>query len=551
VLTLALTPRCGATLRGAYASASFGEGKNSDILGIPSLKKIAAVIGRHLNNYEVVSLLGEGGMGTVYLALHPIMGRKAAVKVLKPELAKDESLVTRFFNEARAANAIRHPNIIDIIDVGMLPDDNVPYMLMEFLEGESLASRLDRARPLDAEQAVEIAFQTASALAAAHSKGIVHRDLKPDNLFLVPDEMVGSGERVKVLDFGIAKLRDDMRGSSMKTRTGAIMGTAAYMSPEQCQGLIERIDHRTDIYALGIILYEMVCGAPPFISEGFGDIIIMHVMKEPDPPHLKNPAVPIEVSEAILRALAKNPEDRFQSMFELQGALRASGAHSSPIRLTPPVVPLSTTAILPESRAPSRVPLSRPPSGYDATIATPAPITLPPVRRQSPSAHPVGPAAATKQSTTFRNATGESIEVDLDFGSSSKRKTMIAVAAIVGLAAAGLAITVLVTRPSGSKTPEPAAAATHAPASTPAPEPTPPARFTPPPEPAPTFAPPPAAPEPTPVPVAAEEPVRSHKKGKGPKKGGEVTVSRPERPSTPTAPPPPPPPPSHVNTERW
>ena len=203
------------------------------------------MIGKHINNYEVVSLLGEGGMGTVYLALHPIMGRKAAIKVLKPELARDQSLVTRFFNEARAANAIRHPNIIDIIDVGMLPDDNVPYMLMEFLEGESLSTRLERIRPLDVNAAVEIACQTASALAAAHSKGIVHRDLKPDNLFLVPDEMVGTGERVKVLDFGIAKLRDDMRGSSMKTRTGAIMGTAAYMSPEQCQGLIEKIDLRT------------------------------------------------------------------------------------------------------------------------------------------------------------------------------------------------------------------------------------------------------------------------------------------------------------------
>jgi len=161
----------------------------------------------------------------------------------------------RFFNEARAANAIRHPNIIDIIDVGLLPDDNVPYMLMEFLEGESLATRLDRVRPLAVSDAVEFASQTASALAAAHSKGIVHRDLKPDNLFLVPDEMVGGGERVKVLDFGIAKLRDDMRGSSMKTRTGAIMGTAAYMSPEQCQGMIEKLDHRTDVYALGVLAF--------------------------------------------------------------------------------------------------------------------------------------------------------------------------------------------------------------------------------------------------------------------------------------------------------
>ncbi|HEY5283581.1 MAG TPA: serine/threonine-protein kinase, partial [Polyangia bacterium] len=302
------------------------------------------MIGKHINNYEVVSLLGEGGMGTVYLALHPIMGRKAAIKVLKPELARDESLVMRFFNEARAANAIRHPNIIDIIDVGLLPDDNVPYMLMEFLEGESLATRLERSRIMEVGTAVEIASQTASALAAAHSKGIVHRDLKPDNLFLVPDEMVTNGERVKVLDFGIAKLRDDMRGSSMKTRTGAIMGTASYMSPEQCQGLIEKLDHRTDIYALGIILYEMLCGGPPFISEGFGDIIIMHVMKEPEPPQNKNPAVPDAVSEAILRALAKNPDDRFQSMIDFQTALRGIGLpRATPVHGVPSV---GTTSIL-------------------------------------------------------------------------------------------------------------------------------------------------------------------------------------------------------------
>ena len=508
------------------------------------------MIGRHLNNYEVVSLLGEGGMGTVYLALHPIMGRKAAVKVLKPELAKDQSLVTRFFNEARAANAIRHPNIIDIIDVGMLPEDNVPYMLMEFLEGESLASRLDRSRPLDAEQAVEIGFQTASALAAAHSKGIVHRDLKPDNLFLVPDEMVGSGERVKVLDFGIAKLRDDLRGSSMKTRTGAIMGTAAYMSPEQCQGLIEKIDHRTDIYALGIILYEMVCGAPPFISEGFGDIIIMHVMKEAEPPHQKNPAVPFELSAAILRALAKSPADRFQSMNEFQAALRAqAGWHTGPIHLTPPV---GTTAILNEPQPGSRLPSyqgARSPSGlaFDVTITpapesvTPPPYRTPSSRGQPPAARGPTPPGEIKQTTTFRNATGETMDTDLT--GRGTRRTALAVATIVGLAAAGLAVTLLVTR-SASKPASPDPAAAAAPVAEPAPAPTPEPKFTPPP--------PAALPPPPPVvedkPVAPDvEPAKSRpKKGKG-KKGAEAGPARPDRPS----PPPPPPQPANINTERW
>jgi serine/threonine-protein kinase len=540
------------------------------------------VIGRHLNNYEVVSLLGEGGMGTVYLALHPIMGRKAAVKVLKPELARDESLVTRFFNEARAANAIRHPNIIDIIDVGILPEDNVPYMLMEFLEGESLATRLERTRPLDTAQAIEVAAQTASALAAAHSKGIVHRDLKPDNLFLVPDEMVGAGERVKVLDFGIAKLRDDLRGSSMKTRTGAIMGTAAYMSPEQCQGLIERIDHRTDIYALGIIIYEMLCGAPPFLSEGFGDIIIMHVMREPEPPHLKNPAVPIEVSMAVVRALAKSPDDRFQSMPEMQAALRAGLAapHTGPILIAPSA---GNTAILPQQRTPSP---SRPAFAFDRTI-TPAPVSITPGVFQSggtsvlpgttrpssyparpPSVHPRPPSShpprslgeTAKQSTTFRNAAGESSEVDVDLR--PKRRTAAAVGVIVGLAAVGLGVTLLVTRPPANKTsisaPEPPAA----PLPPPPPEPVPLPELAPPtPTPAPRVVESPPPDEVKPPPAEDNDRTRRRPGGARPGRGRDRGVTRPppDRPVPSVAPvvpavpvpTPPPPPQPRPNTERW
>ncbi len=510
------------------------------------------MIGKHINNYEVVSLLGEGGMGTVYLAVHPIMGRKAAIKVLKPELARDESLVGRFFNEARAANAIRHPNIIDIIDVGLTPDDNVPYMLMEFLEGESLAARLDRVRPLPVDQGVEIALQTASALAAAHSKGIVHRDLKPDNLFLVPDEMVGNGERVKVLDFGIAKLRDDMRGSSMKTRTGAIMGTAAYMSPEQCQGLIEKLDHRTDVYALGIILFEMLCGGPPFISEGFGDIIIMHVMKEPENPQLKNPAIPDNVSAAILRALAKNPADRFQSMLEFQGALRTHGmSRATPVHGVSAGYDVDLGALGWQATTPPPVTL-RPGS------VPPRPGSVPPRPGSTPPSHIatlVEPTAPTKQTTTFRTHTGEVAESP-SFAPPSKRRTVVAVSAIVGVAAVALAITVLVTRPS---THAPAADPTPVPAVAPSPDPDP--------DPIPTrkaepeFVPP--KPEPTPAPSFAPPPSRNDertnertydddrrfKKGatSKPKKGGKSFEGRaPEREE-----PEPPAPAGAKNTERW
>jgi serine/threonine-protein kinase len=445
------------------------------------------------------------------------MGRKAAIKVLKPELARDESLVSRFFNEARAANAIRHPNIIDIIDVGLMPDGNVPYMLMEFLEGESLAGRLERVHQLEVDTAVEIACQTASALAAAHSKGIVHRDLKPDNLFLVPDEMVHTGERVKVLDFGIAKLRDDMRGSSMKTRTGAIMGTASYMSPEQCQGLIEKIDNRTDVYALGIILYEMLCGAPPFVSEGFGDIIIMHVMREPEPPQRRNPAIPDAVAAAILCALAKDPNHRFATMVDFQAALRGHGvAYGTPVHGVPTV---GTTAIL----DPLQSSAARQPSGlgFDLTMETPPPVLVsagarPPSRPPAHVSTVVEPTPNIKQSTTFRTATGEVSDTDMVMP--GKSRTKIAVFGGVTLVAAGIAATILLTRPSPTKDVPAGPAATA-----PAPEPEPAALAAPPthepahgfeppaPEPQPThaFAP---TPTPTPTPAPSEE-SKHHRKG--------------------------------------
>jgi len=308
------------------------------------------VIGLRLNNYELVSVIGEGGMGAVYLARHTFTGRKAAVKLLHPQLAQDQVLVTRFMNEARATAAIGHPHIIDIIDVGFLPDGHTPYLMMELLQGESLAARLQREHPLPIHEAVEIACQTAFALSAAHAAEIVHRDLKPDNLFLVPDpSMRPLHMRVKVLDFGIAKLRGDLSSGSIKTRTGTIMGTPQYMSPEQCRGLAEHIDHRTDIYTLGIIIYEMVCGAPPFVSEGLGDMLVMHLSQEPVPPRTVNPDVPEALEATIMRSLAKDPNQRFASMADFQEALRPGNRLS-----TGP-----TAAIAAPSRVPDQVPVQR------------------------------------------------------------------------------------------------------------------------------------------------------------------------------------------------
>ncbi len=305
------------------------------------------MIGERFGNYRALSLLGEGGMGAVYLAEHPEIGRKVAVKVLRVELGRDPQLLQRFLNEARAANAIRHPGIIEILDAGSTMA-GVPYLVMELLEGESLAARIDRLGRLSLGEALEIGYQTASALEAAHRKGIVHRDLKPDNLFLVADPADPSRERVKVLDFGIAKLQQTpFDGGPLKTRTGTLMGTPVYMSPEQCLGNRE-VDHRTDVYALGVILFEMLCGKPPFYSDGFGDLVNLHLNAPPPSPRAARADLPEAVDALLLRALAKRPADRFSSMAELQGALRAAAPTGTEVRgVSSPRLP----ATLPPRRA--------------------------------------------------------------------------------------------------------------------------------------------------------------------------------------------------------
>src|SRR6185503_5354542 len=281
------------------------------------------MIGEQFGNYKSISLLGEGGMGAVYLAEHPGIGRRVAVKVLHKNYTRDEHLLARFLNEARAANAIRHPNIIEILDSGMLAD-GTPFLVMELLEGESLGTRLRQNGALAIAKAVDFAYQTASALGAAHAKGIVHRDLKPDNLFVVPDVHDTNRERIKVLDFGIAKLQQGSVADSVKTRTGTLMGTPIYMSPEQCRGT-RTVDHRSDIYSLGVIFYEMLVGQPPFVSEGFGDLVNMHLNVPPASARSKRSDVPLALDALVLKMLAKNPEDRYAEMSEVQAALKASG----------------------------------------------------------------------------------------------------------------------------------------------------------------------------------------------------------------------------------
>ena len=260
-------------------------------------------------------------MGAVYLAEHPGIGRRVAIKVLRADMGHDPQLLTRFLNEARAANAIRHPNIIEVLDSGTT-DKGTSYLVMELLEGEVLSGRIKRLARLDERSASEIAMQAASGLGAAHAKGITHRDLKPDNIFIIPEESNPSRERVKILDFGIAKLHS-LSGDSLKTRTGTLMGTPIYMSPEQCLGTKE-VDHRSDVYSLGVILYEMLAGRPPFQSEGFGELLTMH-LHEPAPPLRQfAPQVSSRIEFAVLKMLAKKPEGRYQSMADVRVALAAA-----------------------------------------------------------------------------------------------------------------------------------------------------------------------------------------------------------------------------------
>ena len=269
------------------------------------------MIGEVVGGYRVTAKLGEGGMGVVFLAEHTVMGRKAAVKFLHASLSSNGEMVQRFFNEARAAGAISHPGIVSVFDVG-IRDDGAAFIVMDYLEGESLAERLHRRGRLSGDEALAITRQILSALSAAHAMGIVHRDLKPENIFLVPDADVPGGERIKLLDFGIAKLQSDSGPDMVATRAGALMGTPVYMSPEQCRGAGE-CDQRTDLYAVGVMLFELLTGRPPFTGTALGELMASHMRDAPPTLSEKLGPTSIELEALVATLLAKAPEDRFPS----------------------------------------------------------------------------------------------------------------------------------------------------------------------------------------------------------------------------------------------
>ena len=306
------------------------------------------LLGACLGSFRLTRKLDQGGMGTVYLGEHVGIGSRVAIKVLHPRLATSPQVLRRFHTEARAVNLIGHENIVSVIDIQPAPPR--PYLVMEYLEGEPLSALLARG-PVHPEVAIALLSQVCDALEATHARGIVHRDLKPENLFLVRR---GQGPAfVKVLDFGIAKLLDAEERST-DTAEGAVIGSADYMAPEQSRA--EPVDGRSDLYALGVIAYQLVTGRLPFVEKTLTALLLAHQTKQPPSPTAMRAEVPPALSSVILRALAKDPENRYQSASTMRGALQVALAQGfatpGPVR-TPP--PLSAFVLRPALALPVRV----------------------------------------------------------------------------------------------------------------------------------------------------------------------------------------------------
>jgi beta-lactam-binding protein with PASTA domain/predicted Ser/Thr protein kinase len=288
--------------------------------------------GRRVLNgrYEIEDLLGQGGMARVFRGQDRVLGRTVAVKVLSPQFAGDDQFVARFRREAQAAAALNHPNIVSVYDTGDQGD--VHYIVMEYVEGRTLRDIVRQEGPLLPERASEITQAVARALASAHEGGLVHRDIKPGNIMLTRD-----GE-VKVMDFGIARTTT---GDTL-TQTAAVLGTAAYLSPEQAQGAT--VDVRSDIYSLGCVLYEMLTGRPPFTGDSPVSIAYKHVREDPVPPSRLNGDVPEALEAVVMKAMAKNPENRYQTAEEMREDLERAAA-GMPTLATPLLAGEPTQAV--------------------------------------------------------------------------------------------------------------------------------------------------------------------------------------------------------------
>ncbi len=304
----------GTQLRVSASSEARGDG-DSMAANQPKPGEVQSLIGRPVGNFVVERLLGQGAMGSVYLAVHDTLRRKVAIKVLRPHLAQSQDLVDRFVDEAQIVSSLGHPGIAQIFDFGRL-DDGQLYATMEFLDGKDLEEAIDREGRMSPGRAASIGVQVAAALAVVHDRDIVHRDLKPANLFLAID---GEGaERVKILDFGIAKL--ESTGAKKRTAAGHVVGTPEYMAPEQAvaNGVV---CGRTDIYALGCVLYELLCGHPPFDADSILGILLAQTQETPVDISERVAQLPEGLSAVVMRCLEKDPSKRWQDARALKAAL--------------------------------------------------------------------------------------------------------------------------------------------------------------------------------------------------------------------------------------
>ena len=313
--------------------------------------------------YKLVRLLGSGGMGEVYEALHSVVGRRFAIKFLHPDLAGNTEIVARFQREAQAAGSLENENIAAVVDAGAA-DDGAPYLVMEYLEGEDLAHLLFRSGSLPVPRAAYIMIQACRGLAAAHERKIVHRDLKPENLFICKRN--DGSDLVKVLDFGIAKLHVGGTGTGL-THTGATMGTPFYMSLEQARGAKE-VDHRTDIYSLGVILYEILTGAKPHPGESYNEILYHVISNEPTHLDTVRAGLPAGLAAVVHKAMAREASDRYVSVVELMESLIPfAGRSVTPLRTSLNVTAQSPVSI-PNLPVPT-APLPPPPEPEPVEVA--------------------------------------------------------------------------------------------------------------------------------------------------------------------------------------
>ncbi len=319
-------------------------------------QSLALEPGSAVGEYQIAQVIGQGGMATVFAAVHPVIGKRAAIKVLSDA---DPAACARFVQEARAVNEIGHPNIVDIFSMGTLPDGR-SYLVMEWLKGRDLAQELTRG-PLSIPTAVDMLDQIADALQAAHEHDIAHRDLKPDNVFITDSH----GRRdVKLLDFGIAKLIGKRAGGQAHTQAGLMVGTPGYMSPEQARGL--EVDHRTDIYSLGMVAFEMVCGRAPFQAETDMDLILCQLREEPPAPSTLRPDLPTSLDSLIRRMIEKNPDYR-PTLTEVRATLaRLRAARFSPTSGAYHVADIPSLAMMP---TPTPLPMPR-----FRAVGTPPPV---------------------------------------------------------------------------------------------------------------------------------------------------------------------------------